>query len=169
MLTRAFVQLAQQSPEVTQWLLSGLRADTVEVPGVSGEKVRIIAWKADRQKQFLWDGQTLLATLERTADTPLGMAVAWLLLCFHDVYYDTDALLRDYIKNVSGVQLERTPFTLEDGHLVTECSSSVCKRKPKTSGEVVFQVDKNSMRVLLPLSSSELKDLLFGRLRRIDT
>ena len=169
MIVRAFVQLAKQSPEVVEWLRSGLRADAVEVPGVSGEEVRIIAWKDDRQKQFLWDGQKLLATLERTADTPLSMAVVWLLLCFHDVYYDTDVLLRDYVKNLSGVKLEAVPFTLEDGSLVTECSPTVCTSKPKSSDQVIFRVDKNSMRVLLPLSSSQLKDLLFGRLRRIDT
>lgn len=167
MLTRAFVSLSKQSPdEVLEWLCGVLNADSVEVPGVSGDEVRIIARKGDEQQQPLWDDKKLLATLERTANTPLGMAVVWLLLCFHDVYYDTDILLRDYVKHVSGVQLEPVPFELSDGHLVTACSPSVCTSKPENSGQVIFRVDKNSMHVLLPLSSSELRDLLLGRLRR---
>ena len=147
----------------------GLQADSVEVPGISGDGIRILAWKGDRQKQFVWSSSKLLETLERTASSDLSVAVAWLLLCFHDVYYDTDIFLRAYVQNVSGVRLEAVPFILEDGHLVAECSASVCTAKPKKSDKVIFQVDKNTARVLLPLSSSELKDLLFGRLRRIGT
>jgi hypothetical protein len=171
MLVHAFFHLFKESPEVAQWLLETLPAgfDTVEVPGVSNDKVRVIAHKNGHCKYSTLSGPKLLSLLERNADSPLSVAVAWLLLCFHDVYYDTDALLHDYVQNVCSVRLEHVPFFLAGDNLVAICDHTTCVGKPKKSDKAIFQVDKNIARVLLPLSSPELRELLFGRLRRIDT
>lgn len=170
MIINAFFHLFKESPEIAQWLLNiAPGADTIEVPGVSGDKVRIIASKNDHVKYVTLSGPQLLDKLECTADSHLAAAVAWLLLCFHDVYYDTDSFLHDYVQNLCGVRLEYVPFFLADANLVAHCDHASCKGKPKKSDKVIFQVDKNIARVLLPLSSPELRDLLFGRLRRIDT
>ena len=170
MIANAFFQMSKESPEISQWLLDVMPGcASIEIPGASGGEVRIIARKDDHVSYGILSGQQILNRLERTADSPLAVAVAWLLLCFHDVYYDTDAFLHDYVKNVCGIRFERVPFFLMDGNLVARCDHSACKGKPKKSDKVIFRVDKNTASVLLPLSSPELRDLLFGRLRRIDT
>jgi len=169
MIANAFFQLSKESPEIIQWLLDAMPGvDSIEIPGASGGEVRIIAHKSDHIKYRTLSGPQILSRLERTADSPLAVAVAWLLLCFHDVYYDTDDFLHDYVKNVCGVRLEWVPFFLLDGNLVASCEHSACKGKPKKSDKAIFQVDKNIASVLLPLSSPELRELFFGRLRRID-
>ena len=167
MIVRAFFHLAKQASEPMEWLTLGLNADSVEVTGVTEDGVSILARKGNLQKRFSWTSDKILTELERTATNSLSVAVAWLLLCSHDLYYDTDAFLRDYVYHVCGLRIEAVPFCLDGDFLTTCCDKSCCVGNAKNTDKLVLQVDKNKITVLIPLSSLDVQELLFGWLRRI--
>jgi len=105
--------------------------------------------------------------LEKTLDGPWTMPTVYQLLRMEDVYFDTDEVLRDFVRQQGGLQLERVPFICSPSDLQTECDLRHCSGKRKKAKSVLFDVDENLLRVILPLSSSSLQELLFGRLRRI--
>lgn len=166
MLTRAFFHVAQHSPEIGRWLTFGFCADSVTVSGADDEEIRFVAYKGGNRKDVVWTAASLLERLRQSTSTNVNY-IAWLLLCFHDVYYDTDSLLHDYVSNACGVRLEWVPFYCDGANLAAECDRTGCTGKPKKTDKVIFEVDKDKVRVLLPLSSADLKVLLFERLRRI--
>lgn len=170
MLVRLFHHLSLE-PEAwpLRWLQENSRNEWVEVLGTSGDCLVVASGTGDEKNTFHWDSAHLLRMLEKTIDGPWAMPTVYQLLQMVDVYFDTDVLLRDFVRQQGGMELERTPFICGSSDLHTECDLTHCSGKQKKSKSVLFDVDENLLRVLLPLSSSNLQELLFGRLRRIQS
>jgi hypothetical protein len=166
MITRAFFHLSKRTPEPDVWLEDVLSADSVEVVGISGDDLTTIARKNDKKKHVSFTGTKLLERLENDA-SDLACQIAWLLLCFYDTHYDTDAFFRDYVHTCSGLRIEDVPFFSLTGYLHATCAKDSCTGKLRKTDKLNITVDKDKVTVLIPLSDPEIRELLFSRLRRI--
>jgi hypothetical protein len=169
MLIRTFYTLSREADSwPLKWLHENSKHDWVEVVGISGDSVVVESGTEDKRSTFTWTSDHLLHLFEGSRKKPWTMAMVWQLVQFMDVYFDTDDMLRDFVRQQGGVKLERVPFICTPTELFTECDETHCSGKQKKSESVLFDVDENQMRVIIPLSSSPVQELLLGRLRRIE-
>jgi hypothetical protein len=168
MLVRTFHHLCHEAGSwPLKWLQQNSSHDWVEVVGISGDCVVVESGTDEQRNTFSWNAEHLLRLLGKTIASPWAMPTIYQLVRMYDVYFDTDELLRDFVRQQGGLEVERVPFICGPVDLQTECDVNHCSGKQKKSKSVLFDVDENLLRVIIPLSSSAVQELLFGRLRRI--
>jgi hypothetical protein len=168
MLVRTFLHLCRETESwPLKWLQQNSNHEWVEVVGISGDSLIVESGTEDQKNTFSWNAERLLHLLEKTISSPWAMPTIYQLMRMYDVYFDTDELLRDFVRQQGGMKLERVPFICGPVDLQAECDLTHCSGKQKKSESVLFDVDENLLRVIIPLSSSAVQELLFGRLRRI--
>ena len=162
--------LQEKNAWISKWLSTGLAADSVEAPRISGGSLQIRALRSGREKTFAWSDTELLSMLSKgttTESLKLSTGSVWSICKFSDVSSDTDRLLRTYIAHKPGVTLEDTPFILEEDSLSLECDKDHCSGELESTEDVVFELYNDRLRVVVPLESLSVRELLLERLRRI--
>jgi len=117
-----------------------------------------------------WSDFDIISELENdTRSITNSTLAAWSLCRFFDRSFETDDLLRDFVKSETGMTIEHVPFTVEKGNLSTICELNFCKGTQKNSKNASLLIDKDRLLVILPSTNATLRQLFFKRLRRISS
>ncbi len=169
MLVNVFSYLirARQKAAV-DWLCSELQADAVDTLGMTDSKTQFAAVRNGESKSFFWDDEQLLQRLHNSEHTDKVFSVLWSICHFVDRNGELGSMVRSYVKRVTGIAVESVPFLLTPLGLSLSCDKKSCKGSAKKPSDLVeMDVDKNRLSMLVPISNTEMRELLFGRLRRI--
>ena len=168
MITRVFFHLVDtQHPVAVSWLAQHLGAEYVACLGMSGGKVQVEARREGRTGTWLWSGDDLLQKLSDDV-SELSGALAWVLCKFYDIVDESDSMLWNFVNTSVGLAIEPVPFMRKDAYLFMTCDRKSCSGTEKKSASVHVKAENDILRVEIPLGNPDLRELLFGRLRRIE-
>ena len=167
MIARIFFHLVNRdNPTAVKWLQNRFDTPAVSCLSMSDGAVQVEARKDGKQKSLKWTSDDLLLRLQEDQSASVG-ALAWTLCKFQDILDETNDMLHDYVKSQIGLRLENVLFFVKGDYLMLRCSRQNCSGRQKESTNVqVTQADDGRICVKIPLINSDLRELLFGRLRR---
>lgn len=156
----------ERHPVAYRWLQKGFQADAVECLGMASGCVQLEARSEGcPPRELSLSDEVALKLLSATASAET-VALAWVVCRFHDLDYETDVMLRDFVKTTVGVQPEPVPALLYQDALVFWCAREKCSGSVKNSDEIEVIEADGDVRFRLLLTGSGLRELLLGRLRR---
>ncbi len=152
-----------RDPLIREWFLDAAKADDIDSPGISGDKLQVVITCGEHRETVKWSDDSLILIIEELAATE----IAWALCNFHSADFSLDDSLRDFVQLHLGLRLEEVPFCYSEDGLTTMCSYDECEGDVRESEQLVYDIGGGAISILIPWDSDDLQAFLVERLRRI--